>query len=312
MTQKIFITGGSGCIGHYLVESLLDKTDWHLYLLLRNPQKLKVNYSSHRVTILQGGLQDIQEHRAIVEQMDYLVSTAACWGGEDTYLINVEKTHALFSYLNPDICQRAIYFSTASILDQHKNLLPEAGAIGTDYIRSKYWGLQELENLPISSKLITVFPTIVFGGNGQDKPFSFISAGLQDVLKYMPYIRWLKTEGSFHFIHAFDIAQIVTQLLLKGYPNNSDTPLRLVMGMPQISVNQAIAEICEFTQHRIWWQIELTPALINLVRWLFRLQMGEWDEFCLKQRHFVYNHITPESLGLTAKYPRLTDLLTDA
>jgi len=312
MAQQIFITGGSGCIGHYLVESLLDQTDWHLYLLLRNPQKLKVTYSSDRLTILQGSLHNIQEYRSIVEQMDYLVSTAACWGGEDTYLINVEKTHALFSYLNPDICQRAIYFSTASILDEQKNLLPEAGAIGTDYIRSKYLGLKEVESLPISSKLISVFPTIVFGGNGNDKPYSFISAGLHDVLKYMPYIRWLKTEGSFHFIHAFDIAQIVTQLLLQGYHDSGNTPPRLVMGMPQISVNQAIAEICEFTGHHIWWQVEITPALINLVRWLFRLQMAEWDEFCLKQRHFVYDHIAPDSLGLTAKYPHLADILADS
>ncbi len=310
MTAKIFITGGSGCVGHYLVESLLCQTDWHLYLLLRNPQKLKVNYSSDRVTILHGSLRDIEQFRPIVEQMDYLVSTAACWGGEDTYLINVEKTHALFSYLNTDICQRAIYFSTASILDQHKNLLPEAGAIGTDYIRSKYLCLKELENLPIAQKLITVFPTIVFGGNGRDKPFSFISAGLQEVLRYIPYIRWLKTEGSFHFIHAFDIAQMVTKLLVDGY-DRGKPPLRLVIGMPKISVNQAIAEVCAFTNHRIWWQIEVTPALISLVRWLFRLQMAEWDQFCLKQRHFVYDHITPEDLGLTAKYPRLTDLLAD-
>lgn len=310
MTQRVFITGGSGCVGHYIVESLLHNTDWHLYLLLRNPQKLKVNYSSDRLTILRGDLQNIEQFRSIIAQMDYLVSTAACWGGENTYLINVEKNHALFSYLDTQVCKRAIYFSTASILDQHKNLLPEAEAIGTDYIRSKYLCLKELESLPIAQKLITVFPTIVFGGNGRDKPFSFISAGLQEVLRYVPYIRWLKTEGSFHFIHAFDIAQIVTKLLVDGY-DNGNPPVRLVIGMPKMSVNQAIAEVCAFTKHPIWWQIEVTPALINLVRWLFRLQMAEWDQFCLRQRHFVYDHITPEDLGLTAKYPRLANILSD-
>ncbi|MFN3927530.1 MAG: NAD-dependent epimerase/dehydratase family protein [Pseudanabaenaceae cyanobacterium] len=308
MTKRIFITGGSGCIGHYLVEQLLNQTDWQLYLLLRDPRKLKLTVPGDRVKIIQGDLLAIEQHADLVSKMHYLVSTAACWGGENTYLINVEKTHKLFSYLDPQTCERAIYFSTASILDRHSQLLKPAGEIGTDYIKSKYQGLIAIEQLPISHKLITVFPTIVLGGNGQDKPYSFISAGFKDILRYLPYIRWFKTEGSFHFIHAFDIAQIVTHLLIDPqiiqlYPH------RLVLGMDQISVNQAIAELCKATNHKIWWQMEISSLLISIVRGLFRLQMSAWDEFCLAQRHFIYENVKPETFGLTSRYPTLTHLL---
>ncbi|HEY9703288.1 MAG TPA: NAD-dependent epimerase/dehydratase family protein, partial [Allocoleopsis sp.] len=53
--KRIFITGASGCIGHYICENLIQNTDYDLYLLVRNPQKLKFNYEFRPgVTILEG------------------------------------------------------------------------------------------------------------------------------------------------------------------------------------------------------------------------------------------------------------------
>jgi nucleoside-diphosphate-sugar epimerase len=45
-TKKVFITGASGCIGHYLIEHLIQETDWELYLLIRNPEQLKFERSA--------------------------------------------------------------------------------------------------------------------------------------------------------------------------------------------------------------------------------------------------------------------------
>jgi hypothetical protein len=44
LPKRIFITGASGCIGHYLIEALLDTTPHELFLLLRNPAKLQFNW----------------------------------------------------------------------------------------------------------------------------------------------------------------------------------------------------------------------------------------------------------------------------
>ena len=40
MPKKVFITGASGCVGNYLIEMLLAKTDYELYLLVRDRNKL--------------------------------------------------------------------------------------------------------------------------------------------------------------------------------------------------------------------------------------------------------------------------------
>lgn len=308
MTAKIFIAGGSGCVGHYLVESLLQNTDWHLYLLLRNPAKLKLQIPLDRCTILQGGLEEIDKFKHLLGEMNYLVSTVACWGGDDTYLINVDKTHALFSYLDQSVCVRAVYFSTASIIANNLQLLPEALTLGTDYIRSKALGLDKMQQLEIADKIITVFPTIVFGGDGHTKPFAFTSAGLKDLYPYLPLVlpllKFFKAEGSFHFIHSFDIAQMVTHILRFG---SAET--RLVLGLPPISVNQALQELCALRNQYTDWQIDVNAPLVNFLRWLFRIQMAEWDEFCLSQRHFTYPHLCPTDLGLPARYPTLTHII---
>lgn len=321
MTKKAFITGASGCVGHYLVESLIQKTDYELYLLVRDRQKLKVDINSRAdINVIEGTMQDLAQYQELLGTMNYVVSTAAAWGGtEVTFDTNLHKTIDLFAALNPTVCERAIYFSTASILDQHNQLLPEAGKIGTDYIRSKYECLEKLENSSISDRLITVFPTLVFGGDG-NKPYSHLSGGLKEVAGYINLMRWVKGEGSLHFIHGSDIAQIITKLIttedsiLSWDLDNFDFPARLVLGEPKLSVDQAIAEACEFFGNPIrkWSpQLNLSPWLIDILIKVFKIQVADWDRFCIQQRHFTYNVVNPESFGLKSNYPNIASLLAE-
>ncbi len=319
MTKKAFITGASGCVGHYLVESLIHKTDYELYLLVRDRQKLKVDISSRTgINVIEGTMQDIEQYRELLGTMNYVVSTAAAWGGtEVTFDTNLHKTVDLFAAINPAVCERAIYFSTASILDAQNQILPEAGKIGTDYIRSKYACLEKLEQSAISDRLITVFPTLVFGGD-TNKPYSHLSGGLKEVAGYINLIRWVKGEGSLHFIHGSDIAQIITKLIttedsiLSWDLDAFDFPARLVLGEPKVTINQAIAEACDFFGKPIgkWLpQLSLSPWLINIVIKLFKIQVAEWDRFCIKQRHFTYNVVSPETFGLKSNFPNIASLL---
>jgi nucleoside-diphosphate-sugar epimerase len=321
MTKKAFITGASGCVGHYLVESLIQKTDYELYLLVRDRQKLKVDINSRTgINVIEGTMQDLAQHQELLGTMNYVVSTAAAWGGtEVTFDTNLHKTVDLFAALNPAVCERAIYFSTASILDQHNQLLSEAGKIGTDYIRSKYECLEKLENSSISDRLITVFPTLVFGGDG-NKPYSHLSGGLKEVAGYINLMRWVKGEGSLHFIHGSDIAQIITKLIttedsiLSWDLDNFDFPARLVLGEPKLTVDRAIAESCEFFGNPIGkWspQLNLSPWLIDILIKVFKIKVAEWDRFCIQQRHFTYNVVNPESFGLKSNYPNIASLLAE-
>ncbi|NJK53172.1 MAG: NAD(P)-dependent oxidoreductase, partial [Leptolyngbyaceae cyanobacterium SU_3_3] len=40
-SKRIFVTGASGCIGHYIAETLIQETEHELFLMVRNPDKLK-------------------------------------------------------------------------------------------------------------------------------------------------------------------------------------------------------------------------------------------------------------------------------
>ncbi len=316
-SKRIFLTGASGCIGHYIAEALIEETQHELYLLVRNPDKLGFDCEARPgITVLQGDLRQIDRFADLLKTMDAAILAATAWGGsQEAFDINVVKTIRLMDLLNPAVCEQVIYFSTASILDRDNNLLKEAGQLGTEYIRSKYDCLGRLSKLAIAPKITALFPTLVLGGDA-NKPYSHISSGLGGVVKWVDIIRWFQADGSFHFIHARDIAQVVRYLIDHPIDYNlaveSDgmSSNRLVLGNPRLTVNQAVEEVCAYLGKKIYFRLPLSPWLANLFIVLFRIQMASWDRFCLDYRHFTYqNPINPETYGLPSYCPTLTDVL---
>jgi nucleoside-diphosphate-sugar epimerase len=309
MTKRIFITGASGCIGHYIADALIQQTDDQLFLLVRDPSKLKFdNEARPDITILPGDLREIDRFSDLLKTMDSAVLTATAWGGtQETFDINVAKTVRLMEWLDPERCQQVLYFSTASILGHDNQVLKQAGQLGTDYIRSKYICHQQLSRLAIAPRITTLFPTLVFGGDAH-KPYSHLSGGLAEVTKWIGLIRFLKADGSFHFLHGRDIAQVVLHLLEN--PPEIDQPRELVLGNPRLTVNEAIEEACTYLHRRSFVHLPLSPQLADLLIAAFRIQMAAWDRFCLTYRHFSYqNPVNPASFGLQPYCPTLTDLL---
>jgi nucleoside-diphosphate-sugar epimerase len=307
--MRIFLTGASGCIGHYITETLIQETKHELFLLVRNPNKLQFDYKARPgITILQGDLQEIEKYSDLLKTIDVAILAATSWGGAaESFETNVIKTTRLISLLDPNVCQQVIYFSTASILDRNNNLLKEAGELGTDYIRTKYECFLRLSKLELADRITTVFPTLVVGGN-ETKPYSHIYAGLPDVVKWIGLIRWFKTDGRFHFIHAKDIAQIIKYLV--DCPSSQRASRQFVLGQKSLTANEAIREICQYLNKKIYFQIPLYIWLANFFIVVFRIQMAAWDRFSLNYRHFTYqNAVTPETFGLTNYCSTLTDVL---
>ena len=302
--KRIFITGASGCIGHYMTEELIENTNHELYLLVRNPNRLQFDYRSlSRIHILVGDMSRIEEHSELLKSINVAILAATAWGGKDeTYDINVVKTLALINLLDPQVCQRVIYFSTASILDRNNKLLLPANQFGHDYIRTKYQCFERLSQQAIADKIITVFPTLVFGGE-ENKPYSHLSAGMTDVTKWIGLIRWFSLDGSFHFIHAKDIAKMINYLVenpeFSPAQDNTSGVNCLVLGNPAISVDRAIAEITSYFNKRIYLRIPLYIWLTNIFIKIFRIQMDSWSRFSLDYRHFTYdNPVTPANFGM--------------
>jgi nucleoside-diphosphate-sugar epimerase len=309
MTQRIFVTGASGCIGHYIAEALIQQTNHELFLLVRDPRKLKFDYEARPgVTILQADMREVDRFGEFLQSMDSAVLAATAWGGtQETFDVNVAKTTRLMELLDADRCQQVIYFSTASILGQDNQLLKQAGQLGTDYIKSKYICYQQLSRLAIAPKITTVYPTLVFGGDNQ-KPYSHLSSGLADVAKWINLIRFFKADGSFHFIHGRDIAQVVVHLL--DHPPAPGAPRQLVLGNPRLTANQAVEEVCDYLNKSIPFRVPLSPQLAELFIVLFRIQVAAWDRFCIDYRHFSYqNPVNPATLGLQPYCPTIADLL---
>lgn len=308
-SKRIFITGASGCIGHYLVETLLQNTLHELFLLVRSPTKLLFNWRHEpRVSLIQDDIRNIGAHADLLATIDVAILAATSWGGPaEIYDINVSSNHKLMSLLDKNRCEQVLYFSTASLLDSHHQLLPEADEIGTDYIRSKYLCYLGLSELDIFPKVTTIFPTLVFGGD-KDKPYSHISAGIQEVAKWMGLIRFLKADGSFHFAHGKDIALVVTHLIENPLP--VDAPRQVIVGNPALTVNQAVELVSEYLGLRIFFRVPLSLWLADRIIDWFNIRMKSWDRFCLRYRHFVYKNPThPAVLGLEPYCPTVADLM---
>jgi hypothetical protein len=73
-----------------------------------------------------------------------------------------------------------------------------------------------------------------------------------------------------------------------------------------------VEEICAFLNKRIYFRMPLSIQLANLLIKLFRIQMAEWDRFCLGYRHFTHkNPVSPATYGLTTEYATVRDLLKE-
>lgn len=309
--MRIFITGGSGCIGHYIADSLIKNTDHELFFLIRNPSKIKFDYNYRQgINIIQGDLVNILDYQELLTTINIAILTATCWGGEaESYQINVEANINLINSLNPDNCQQIIYFSTASILNQNNELLPQAGEIGTDYIRTKYQCYTKLSELTLFDRIITVYPTLVFGGD-DNKPYSHLSAGLKDLPKLINLIRWFQADGSFHFIHGKDIATVINYLVENGTNLDESFDKKLVLANPSLKVNEAIKEISNYFGKKVYFQIPLSILLAKFFIKVFNIQMAEWDYFCVNYRHFVHKKfVNPNTFNLESFAPNLTSLL---
>jgi nucleoside-diphosphate-sugar epimerase len=310
--KRIFITGASGSTGHYITDTLIRETNHELFLLLRDPARLRLDtgYRSG-INLLQGDLKDILSFAGLLKTMNVAVLTAVDWGGTHAFFVNVAKTLELLELLDPAVCEQALYFSTASILNRDGRPIDIAGEIGTDYVRSKYDCLQRLPGLAIAPRLTVLFPTVVLGGDAH-KPHSFLSEGLPKLLRWVDVIRFFRADGSFHIIHGQDTAQVVRYLI--DHPPLDPGPRSVVLGQQRVTFDQAVEEVCAYLDKRIYFRmpipIPLMKLLLMLVQYRIPYRDRLWDRFCLDHRHFSYaNPVNPGSLGLPNYCATLSDLL---
>jgi len=320
---RILITGASGCVGQHIADLLYRESDAQLLLWLRDPEKLTaVPRQDPRITLLVGDLRDVEPHRAQIASATRIIHTATAWGDPERALqVNVVAVKAMLAATDPSVLEQVVYFSTASILDRHLKLLPEAMAYGTEYIQTKAQCLEQLEHHPLAERIVAVFPTLVFGGTvtgGGRFPTSYLTAGLREGVRWLWLAKWLRTDASFHFIHAADIARVCAHLATTPQRPNPEPGQgkvrRLVLGQPSVTVNQTVRSLVGW--RRGWMPpvgLELSEWLIEGLIKLLRIEVNAWDRFSIRQRHFVHEPISPpERFGMVSHAPTLEAVFEDA
>ena len=184
--EIILITGASGCVGQYIANWLIENSTSELFLWVRDPKKItSINLENPRIKILVGDLRESNKFKKEISEVNRVIHTATAWGDpKRAQEVNIDAVKNLLNLLNPSNIKQIIYFSTASVLDRNLNLLPEAFTYGTEYIQTKAQCLRELESHQLATKIIAVFPTLVFGGrlDGKSKfPTSYLTEGLRAV-----------------------------------------------------------------------------------------------------------------------------------
>ncbi|MFH1386204.1 MAG: NAD(P)-dependent oxidoreductase [bacterium] len=290
MKKNIFITGASGCVGHYLFDALVNNPEYNLHLLVRDPRKLKYDPTAFaNVKVVQDDLRNIERLTPILKEMDYVIHVAAGWGGEKE---NYDWTINLFNSLDPARCQKVIYFSTASILGPDGQPTAVAGTNGTHYIRSKYELHKILPSLKIYPKVTTILPTWVLGGDDRH-PYSHASQGIIDLKKWLPLICWFTVDASFHYIHARDLA------LISGYLLEHEVKEKeLIVGNAPTTASQFLRDVCAHYQVPVYFQLPISLPLIKGLAQATGHKLAPWDLYCFEQRHFVFKTVNAATFGL--------------
>jgi nucleoside-diphosphate-sugar epimerase len=99
-------------------------------------------------------------------------------------------------------------------------------------------------------------------------------------MKWINAIRFFKVDGSFHFMHAADIARVVRHFV--EHPPHALQ--HHVLGNEPYTVDRAIREICAYLDRRIYFRVPLSGWLVDFFIKVFNIQMADWDRFCLSLR----------------------------
>jgi len=305
LSRKIFLTGASGCVGHYVLEELLKDPSNEIYALVRNPHHFLNNTFTHpQVVFVKGELKNLTPLKEILKEMDYVIHLATPWGGDELIPINVNATRQLWDLLNPEKIKKILYFSTASILGPGNKVIDQAATLGTLYIRTKYQTYYLNQNHPLKDKIYTFFPTWIFGGD-LTHPYSHASMGIKTLPRLLKILRHFKIDFKFHFIHAADIAVVVNQVM-----QSSDfSKKEIILGQKALSLRQFTLEACEYFKIKKTFGFLIPSFLIRMVGKLLGDRLSDWDRYCLKQRHFVFDVTNPETFGLKSRAATTVELI---
>ena len=283
--------------------------------MVRDKSKLPLSVLKNtRVKLLVSDIRESYKYRKEISKVNYLIHTATAWGDpRRAYEVNIKAFEELLEMLDFKKLEKIIYFSTASILDTHTELMKESLIYGTEYIKTKYECYERLRESSFADKTFAVFPTLVFGGTLGKKskyPMSYLTSGLKEISRWLWLARFLKLDSKFHFIHANDIAQICG-FLIKNHKKEQYRGFRkFVLGQKFISIDDAINILLKRNKMKRYFSIPLTKKILKILLRILPIETTPWDSFSIKKYDFNHVPITnPETFKLKSHAKSLDAIL---
>lgn len=303
--MRILVTGGTGCVGYYLVQSLL-AGGHDLVLVARSPMKLPPDVRDHpRVQLVVADMRDLASIQPAMTGVQAAVLIATAWGGPEAEAVIRDANLALTDALIAAGCGHIAYFATASVLDRDGSLLPQAADLGTEYVRAKFGLVQAMQTRASAATRISgLFPTLVFGGipDSDFAPLSHFARLLLQVRRYLWLVRFLSADAQLHMIHAADIAT-VTRAVLEG---GAGAGGRVILGNPATSADDLVRDACRYFGKRRLVVLPLRRAMAEAIIKLFRIQLSPWDRYCMEHPDQSYaSAVNPAAYGLPVVMPTL-------
>lgn len=294
---RVLITGATGCVGQYLVDELLEHTDYEIVAIVRDPEKLPGLAARPRVTVIHADMADYASYRDRLGHIDIAFLVAAAWGGPQTEAVNLDANLALTDHLAANGGSRVYYFATGSVLNHEHGLLDAAFELGSDYVRSKYRLVEEIEKRDGPIDVVGLFPTIVVGGGPDGKPRSHFANLLHEVRPYMRLACWLSAFGRLHHAHGRDIARVARHLAQAPQADGGHGR-RIVIGNPAVTVDELLEGVRRRYGFRVPFRIKLRDGLAEFFIRIFRIQMAPWDRYCMQHRDMSHRDpVSPASFG---------------
>ena len=283
--------------------------------MVRDKDKLPLSIQrSKRVKLIICDIRESKRYKNEISKVNFLIHTATAWGDpQRAYEVNIKAFEDLLSLLDFKNLEKIIYFSTASILDKNTELMRESLIYGTEYIKTKYECFERLKESSYAEKTFAIFPTLVFGGTLTKRskyPVSYLTSGLREIRKWLWLARFLKIDSKFHFIHAYDIAQICG-FLIKNYEKEQYSGFKkYVLGQSFISIDDAINILLSKNRMKRYFAIPLKRKILKILLRILPIETTPWDSFSIKKYDFNHVPITnPETFKLKSYGKSLKDIL---
>ena len=213
----VFLTGGTGLLGGYIIDRLLE-SGYKIRALCRNQAKIPAALAQ-KAEWVEGDLHNLPALEEYVEGCDYIIHGAgkvsyAANDKQELYATNVEGTANLVNVALGFPIKKFLFISSIAALGRNSNELSinekatwQETDLNTYYAKTKY--LAELEvwrGIAEGLPALSVMPSIVLGAGDWDRSSTQIFQYVWKGKKYYPL-------GQLSYVDVRDVAEVIVRLL---------------------------------------------------------------------------------------------------